>query len=131
MIKTGLTYLLLISIVVQSLFAVANNQEIHQLDTEHLIVEHSHLNDKQTKPISLTTLDFDTGITLDTGTEDIDTEHNIEDCHHCGHCHGSHAQWLALNHRTQLINNDEKELFIYQSQLNIGTQENPLRPPIA
>jgi len=122
MVKKGLTYLLLLSIALQSLFAVADNRQIHQIDTEHLKVEHSHQSDKQIKTAPDSKL---------TSMLDSNIEHDNEDCHHCGHCHGSHAQWLALNHLSMPIHSARNNLFNYQSKLNIGTQENLFRPPIS
>lgn len=114
MYKRCLSYLLLIAIALQSLFAVASQQQLHQIDLEHLKIEHSHQTDSvSVKPDN----------TLST--------HNIEDCHHCGHCHGSHSvNWVASHSQFAL---DQRE---YSKQLSLQSvclrpfSDELLRPPI-
>lgn len=69
--------LLLVSIVLQSFTAASSTFDFHQVDIEHLQTVHDHASDNQ--------------ITEDLGLD----EHNIEDCHHCGHCSGSHLCWIG------------------------------------
>jgi len=72
-----------ISIVLQSFVAIAAPAQSHQLDITHMQSEHSHAND----------------LPLQTINASID-EHNISDCHHCGHCSGSHFTWILLENIT-------------------------------
>lgn len=99
----------------QSFIVVANNQEIHQTDPQHLKVEHSHQNHS----------------TVDESTEQAFSDHNEEDCHHCGHCHGSHMQWdyYEKDADTELL---LSPMPFYATEMAlIRFLDNDLRPPIA
>ncbi len=71
--------LLVVSIVLQSLTAIASaTSENHQVDFEHLQTQHNHQDDQN-------------------HFNDKDTdEHDINDCHHCDHCSGSHLSWFSV-----------------------------------
>ena len=60
-----------------------------------------------------------------------DTEHNIKDCHHCGHCQGTHTQWVASNKSTlqtpKLIITNQ---YFYADHVDKIFTEEPIRPPI-
>ena len=72
--------LLILSVLCQSLLAVAQSVDLHTYDAEHVQTSHDHSLD--TKP------------SVDQhGAED--SEHNVADCHHCGHCTGTHLNWLS------------------------------------
>ncbi|MEI6894980.1 MAG: DUF2946 domain-containing protein [Colwellia sp.] len=113
--NTWLSFLLILSIALQSFVAVANSDENHQVDIQHIQTEHSH--------------DVDNIEYFDGASEE---EHNIEDCHHCGHCQGSHTQWFT-NNKTSitplkfLITNQ----YLYFNPLDKGFIEELIRPPIA
>jgi ABC-type nickel/cobalt efflux system permease component RcnA len=110
-----ISLLIVLSIALQSFVAVAESGNNHQVNAKHLQTEHSHKLDKNTV----------TDISNENG-------HNIEDCHHCGHCQGSHAQWLTSKKSPQLTS---KLLVInqyfYLTQLNKSFIEELIRPPIA
>ena len=93
-----LSFTLVILIVLQSFVAIANSQEIHEIDIQHIQIEHSH---------------------------------NVKDCHHCGHCHGFHTQWLVqtqiFTERPNQIGHQYGYLFQYSSPLH----DNPIIPPIS
>ncbi len=113
--NTWLSFLIVLSIALQSFVAVANSDENHQVDTQHLQTEHSH---------DVDNLEF-----FDESSQD---EHNIEDCHHCGHCQGSHAQWFASKKKSDtaakfIVNNQ----FVYLGHLDKSIVEKAIRPPIA
>ena len=75
-----LSYLLVLSIALSSFFTVLNAQDIHQVENGLIKVEHSHDNDFRV------------------AADNVEAaEHQIEDCHHCSHCHGAHSQWLYSN----------------------------------
>ena len=109
----GLVLVLLIAL--QSYAAVADSDESHQVDSQHIQTEHSH--------------DLDDIVLLD---ESSDSEHNIKDCHHCGHCQGTHTQWVASNKSSLLtpefiITNQ----YFYSDNLDKIFTEEPIRPPIS
>lgn len=77
----GLSFLLVIAIILQSFAAVSDSQETHQINSQHLQVVHSH------------DLDDITNIIETDNTNN--NSHKIDDCHHCGHCQGAHTQWIS------------------------------------
>jgi hypothetical protein len=97
--------LLVISIVLQSLTAVASStSENHQIDIEHLQTQHDNVGDEQ---------------------------HNEKDCHHCGHCSGSHLSWILVSNsnttgKLNIINKTP-----YQIDQTNTYLEAILRPPIS
>lgn len=115
MINTWVSLLIVLSVALQSLVAVANSDNDHQLDAQHIQTEHSH------------ELDF-TELASDTS----ESEHNVKDCHHCGHCQGSHNQWL-FSKSTICVT----EKFIISNQYHYlahtdkSVIEQLIRPPIA
>lgn len=113
--NTWLSFLIVLSIALQSFFAVANIDDNHQVDSQHLQTVHTH--------------DLDNNEFLDGSSKD---DHDIKDCHHCGHCQGSHTSWfvskkysditpdfLVLNH------------YFYHAHLDKSFIEELTRPPIA
>ena len=76
-----LKMLLVVSIVLQSLTAVVSaTSENHQIDIEHLQTQHDHDDDRNV---------------LNDNTDD--EQHDVKDCHHCGHCSGSHLSWILVS----------------------------------
>ena len=110
-----LNFTLVILIVLQSFVAIANSQEIHELDVQHIKTKHSHESDHQ----------------IVDNQSPIEGEHSVEDCHHCGHCHGFHTQWLVqtqiFTDRPNKIGHQYGYLFQYSSPLH----DNPIIPPIS
>ncbi len=106
---------MIILIVLQSGLAVASSQQVHQIDTEHMSVEHSHESDFNTANVN-----------------DINgDEHDTADCHHCGHCHGSHAQWLTPNTFSLLIKRHTLQRYFTTLHIHGIQLDNLFRPPIA
>jgi hypothetical protein len=110
-----LGFLIVLSIALQSFVAVANSDNNHQLDAQHLQTKHSH--------------DVDSVASL---PETAENQHNVKDCHHCGHCQGSHTQWLLTNRTLSksiklLIPNQ----YFYLVHVDKSFTEQPIRPPIA
>ena len=72
-------------IVLQSFSAVANSLDFHVTDTQHLQHKHDHAeHDKRLFDINAQDI-----------RDDNRDRHNPADCHHCGHCDGSHVQWVS------------------------------------
>lgn len=70
-------WLIILSILFQSVNAFASvTTSTHQVDIEHLQAQHEHQSDF---------------MILDDNTE---SNHDIKDCHHCGHCSGSHLSYI-------------------------------------
>ena len=111
----ALKLLLILSIALQSLTTVASaTSQIHLIDIEHLQTQHDHKSD-------LESLDGDSD----------EEGHEIKDCHHCGHCSGSHFSWVLVNN----INSSTKLLTInnipYQFEQTKEFLDATLRPPIS
>ena len=115
MIKGSVASLVLIIVIVlQSFSAIADASETHQLDVNHLQTEHSHSDD--------------VNVSTDISST---TEHDIEDCHHCGHCSGSHLAWILVKDVSNLINLMSFEKTPYPFTTQKEFIEATLRPPIA
>ncbi len=112
--NTWLGLLIVLSIALQSFAAVADSNENHHLDVQHIQTEHSH--------------DLDD---IELFNDSSEGEHNINDCHHCGHCQGSHTQWLASNSANlttaEFILSNQ---FFYNTHLDKSFIEELIRPPI-
>jgi len=112
---TWISLLIVLSIALQSFVAVANSNDNHQIDSQHLQTEHSHDVDK-----------------VEIYNESSDDDHNINDCHHCGHCQGSHSSWFVT---TSSNNSTLKSLmldqYFYHVHLDKSVIEELIRPPIA
>lgn len=107
--------LLVLSIASQSFAAVVNLEPPHQVDVSHLQTTHDHASDTEHSS-SATQAD----------------EHNSNDCHHCGHCQGTHLQWFSEKstgaNSPVLI---AAANFVYHSGLDKRSPDELIRPPIA
>ncbi len=113
--NVALKFLLVFAIVLQSLTAVVSaTNENHQIDVEHIQIKHDHDTDN-----------------TDSGRI-VDAEgHEVNDCHHCGHCSGSHLSWILVKgisnfHELPTVNNTP--YYVIQSK---EFSEAILRPPIS
>lgn len=111
--STCLRLLLVVSIVLQSFIAVADVEKPHQVNAQHLQTIHSHDVDNIGH------------------TDNLDSEHNIEDCHHCGHCQGTHTQWIdnATSAETATAYRVSNQ-YLYVNHLDKSLIEDLTRPPI-
>lgn len=113
--NVALKILLVVSIVLQSLTAVVSaTPENHQIDIEHLQTQHDHADDRNV---------------LNDNTDD--EQHDVKDCHHCGHCCGSHLSWILVSNsnvdgKLNIINKTP-----YQIDQTSTFLEAILRPPIS
>jgi len=113
--NTWLSFLIVLSIALQSCVAMANSDENHQVDYQHLQTEHSHDIDKPA---------FSTDASND--------NHNSKDCHHCGHCQGSHTQWLTSKKNDLTPTNFQvTNLYLYSILIEKSFIEELIRPPIS
>lgn len=79
--KPLISLVVFVALVVQSCIAAANASLPHQLDKTHLQTVHSHQQDDSSHAVS---------------SDNNTPSHNIQDCHHCGHCQGNHANSAIL-----------------------------------
>lgn len=113
--NTWISLIIVLSIALQSFVAVANSGDNHQVDAQHLQTEHSHELDNS-----------------DVFDELANDEHSIKDCHHCGHCQGSHTPWFVSKHNSHSA--PEFHVFnqyFYHPHLDKSFIEELIRPPIA
>lgn len=113
--NTWISLLIVLSIALQSFVAVANSTDNHQVDSQHLQTEHFH--------------DGDNNELFDESSND---GHDIKDCHHCGHCQGSHTSWFVSKKHSEsmpefLVINQ----YFYHMHLAKNFIEELIRPPIA
>jgi hypothetical protein len=107
--------LLVISIVLQSLTAVASStSENHQIDIEHLQTQHDHADDRNALNDNL-------------GEE----QHSEKDCHHCGHCSGSHLPLILVSNSNALSKLKIYNKTPYQFDQTSTFLEAIHRPPIS
>jgi hypothetical protein len=112
-LSVAVRVLLIISIVLQSLSSIASaTYDSHQVDVEHLQTQHDHKNDPNI-------------IKENAG----DSQHEIKDSHHCGHCSGSHLSWILVSN----LNSTAKLHFINRFSPQVDQtkdyQDSILRPP--
>lgn len=112
--KFVVSIIIVISIVLQSLFAVAAPTESHQVDIEHIQSEHDHADDLRLNQ-----------------TSDSINEHDTADCHHCDHCSGSHFSWMLVKTLSNYSASPVPNLIPYQNVLPQEIFETSFKPPIA
>lgn len=71
------------SIILQSFVSVASSIDTHNDGIEHLQTVHIHAE-------------------INTLEETDQAGHDIKDCHHCGHCSGSHLTWVFTKISTKI-----------------------------
>lgn len=114
-------YCTILLILFQSFSAVANSLDFHTIDTEHLQQTHQHSVNKKTSSTPLQQVDNENDIAVD--------QHNPADCHHCGHCHGSHVQWVTQQHSQKILLVAQLHQFFYLKTMIDGQVSQLLRPP--
>jgi hypothetical protein len=113
-------YIMISLILFQSFSAVANSLDFDAIDTQHLQHEHNHA--EHDKSLSSTS-------TQDASTDQVQGQHNPADCHHCGHCHGTHVQWVghdSISKHHHVVSNHN---FNYLDALIDAPINRLLRPP--
>ncbi|MBD1583776.1 DUF2946 domain-containing protein [Pseudoalteromonas sp. S16_S37] len=112
--KTLLSLFITLAIALQSVGAMAASTQIHQIDIEHLQIEHVH--DQQ----------------VSTLTEQYDQSgHNVKDCHHCGHCSGSHLSWFVSKPITALYIKQSRNIMDNECTQALHRHEPQYKPPRA
>ena len=111
----ALRILLVLSIVLQSISSIASEtSENHQIDIEHLQTQHDHADDRNA---------------LNDNADD--EQHNEKDCHHCGHCSGSHLSWILVNNSNIAAKLFKTNHIPYQFDQTKEFLDAILRPPIS
>ncbi|ABG40546.1 conserved hypothetical protein [Paraglaciecola sp. T6c] len=124
------SYLLISLILFQSFSAVANSLDFHSIDSQHLSEIHEHqAGDNTVSAKTLVQQQSNEQSNADKITVDI--SHNPADCHHCGHCHGTHAHWLGNSNGIELESVTTHHGFYYLTKIIEGPVTQLLRPPKA
>ncbi|MCC5450718.1 hypothetical protein LMJ53_03080 [Rheinheimera sp. UJ51] len=98
------------------------------VDTEHLQYEHEHHKDDSRHSPSAD--DVNGGAEQDTAGQ-YNAHHNPADCHHCGHCHGTHVQWLGQSSLASIDATQQSHQFFYLNTVIDAPVNRLLRPPKA
>jgi len=124
------SYLLISLILFQSFSAVANTLDFHAVDSQHLNEIHEHQPGDNTAS-EKTHVQQKSSEQADADNATVDISHNPADCHHCGHCHGTHAQWLVSTNGIKLDSVATHHGFYYLSKVIDAPITQLLRPPKA
>jgi len=112
-----ISYLLVTLIMFQSFAAVADSLAFEPIDAQHLQHEHSHSEhantSHQSSPIN----------------HDTNDDHHPAECHHCGHCQGTHAQWLGHSAQNEALGLRQFHHYVYLSLFVEAPPNKLLRPP--
>ncbi len=124
------SYLLISLILFQSFSAVANTLDSHTVDSQHLNEIHEHqLGDNIATEHAQVQLK--SSEQPDADNVPVDKSQNPADCHHCGHCHGTHAQWIVSTNGIELDSVATHHNFYYLSKVIDAPITQLLRPPKA
>jgi len=116
-IKQIPAYIMIMLILLQSFSAVAKVADIHIVDSEHIKTEHVHALDDHIPSEQLTQASAD------------NDQHNPADCHHCGHCNGSHVQFATHNYISRNLDFKSSQIFDYLKVVIEAPLSRLLRPP--
>lgn len=107
---------MIVLILLQSFSAVAKLTDIHIFDSEHLKTEHIHALDDHRATEQL----------VQTAEND---QHNHADCHHCGHCNGSHVQFATNIYISKILDFKVNHVFDYLKIVIEAPLFRLIRPP--
>lgn len=116
-IKQFPAYIMIVLILLQSFSAVAKIANVHIVDSEHIKTEHVHALDDHISSEQLAQASTD------------DDQHNPADCHHCGHCNGSHVQFATHIYISRNLDFKSSQLFDYLKVVIEAPPSRLLRPP--
>ncbi|MCV2883671.1 hypothetical protein OE749_03015 [Aestuariibacter sp. AA17] len=115
-------FMVMISIVIQSLSFAVSSESLHQYDPTHAKLSHDHQHDRiLTEAVDIPNQEKSRSI----------DGHDPADCHHCGHCTGTHMSWVTET--SELHYHDAVSLLDvpYSSVIPHNFISAPYRPPIA
>lgn len=130
------SYFTILLILLQSFSAVANSLDFHATDPQHLVEVHqhsddNHVDDVDEKPFYPFVKKTSTADDFDNTKNAATSYHNPNDCHHCGHCNGTHIQWV-VQHTLQSNRMAQQSHQFYYLRTTIDAPVSQLlRPPIA
>ncbi len=122
------SYFTIMLILSQSFSAVANSLDFHAADPQHFQQDHQHLDDHV---VDSTDAEPSNKFVkkLNDGKDTTASHHNPADCHHCGHCHGTHVQWLGQHALRSTDLAQQSHQFHYLRAVIDAPVNRLLRPP--
>lgn len=126
------SHIMILLMLFQSFSAVASSLDFHVVDPQHMQHEHDHNEHVQN---ALSDFQADVGSIKNANTYSLDSHesgdehHNPSDCHHCGHCNGTHAQWVGFQNLTNLQRLSQNHDFDYLDADIEEPTSRLLRPP--
>lgn len=112
------SFLLACVIVLQSFTAIESQELSSQLDSQHFTTEHQH---------SAKGAEHE----VDSHGHEVDEHgHPVSDCHHCGHCSGSHTLWSLVKHKLSLATHFNEAQYAALNAQPKAIASNHYRPPI-
>lgn len=113
-------------ILFQSFSAVANSLDFHATDLQHLQQQHQHSDDHISGSVNEKSVNKPND-----GKNTVVSQHNPADCHHCGHCNGTHLHWVGQNITQSADLALQSHLFHYLRAVIDAPVTPLLRPPKA
>lgn len=111
-------FVLAIVIVLQSFSAIESQELSSAFDSQHFQSEHQHQITQATQ-------------STDSHGHEVDEHgHPVSDCHHCGHCSGSHTLWSLVKYKLTLENDLNEQGYAYLNQHPKLMASSHYRPPI-
>lgn len=124
------SYFTIMLILFQSFSAVAKSLDFHATDPQHLQQSHQHSGDHVIGSVNEEPSENPVNKLVD-GKNTTASQHSSADCHHCGHCNGTHVQWVGQNVIRSIDITQQLHQFYYL-QVVIDAPASPLlRPPKA
>ena len=117
-------------ILFQSFSAVANLLDFHTIDPQHLQQAHQHSDDHVIGSVNAEPSEKPVN-KLGDGKNMTDSQHSSADCHHCGHCNGTHVQWVGQNVIRSINIAQQSHQFHYLQAVIDAPANQLLRPPKA
>lgn len=123
------SHIMILLMLFQSFSAVASSLDFHVVDPQHMQHEHDH-----NEHVQNAQSDFQADVeSIKNAKPDShgsgDEHHNPSDCHHCGHCNGTHAQWFGFQSLTNLQHLSQNHNFDYLDADIEAPTSRLLRPP--
>jgi hypothetical protein len=122
------SYFTIVLILFQSFSAIANSLDFHATDPAHLQQIHQHSDNHNAAKMEHGPSKQQVK-KLDDAKGTPASHHNPADCHHCGHCNGTHLQWVGQQAFRSTDLAQQSHQFYYLRALINAPINQLLRPP--
>ena len=120
MLRRCLSYLLITLIALQSVVAIADSGQFQGAETEHQQFDSPQQSDTSADTQQRTP-----------ESKDSTTDHDVNDCHHCGQCHAGSHGFFAVTSNGLAFNPAKYSPSTLDIRYQTRTLSPALRPPIA